>query len=224
MKRRVLESWQRDPRPGMLVITFSLTLLTFFALVAAVVLYHPFVALDMRVSAAIRGIDYPWVDTFMRAITHVGDAAAITSLTLLIAAVLIMKKRPAQAVLVTASVGVGSLIGEIARIAVERLRPGIEYARISVPDSYSLPSGHALATFILAGMVFFVVALEARHASTRFWVFAACVVIPILVALSRVYLGVHWFGDVLASWVLGAAWLTLCAAVYFALTSGDEPT
>ncbi len=224
MTRRASESWRRDPRPGALVIAFSLALLAFLALVAAVVLYRPFVALDMRVSAAIRGIDSPAVDAFMRAITHVGDAAVITSLTLLLAVVLFIKKRPAQAVLVTVTVGVGYLIGEIARIAVERLRPGIEYARIPIPDSYSLPSGHALATFMLAGMVFFVAALEAHRASTRFWVLAGCVAISALVAFSRVYLGVHWFGDVLAAWVLGAAWMTLCAAIYFALTSGDEPT
>lgn len=218
------ESWQRDRRPGALVVAFGMALLAFLSLVAAVLLYRPFVALDMRVSAAIRGVDSPAVEAFMRAMTRVGDGEVVAALTLALAVTLLIKKRPAQAILVAVTVGAGSLLGEILRISVGRLRPGIEYARIPIPETFSMPSGHALATFLLAGMVFFVVAMEARSVSTRFWVLVGCVTIATIVAISRVYLGVHWLGDVMASWALGTAWMTFCAGVYFALTSGDKPT
>ena len=38
----------------------------------------------------------------------------------------------------------------------------------------------------------------------------AAVTIVLLVAFSRIYLGVHYLSDVLAAMVEGAAWLALC--------------
>ncbi len=215
--------WRRDPRPGLLVIAFGIAAAAFAALAAMVMLYHPFVAFDQRVSAAVRSLQTPALDSFFRAVTHVGDYWSTVPLTAALVLLLVLKKRPAEAFLVGFTVGVGAALGSLLRELFERARPALDLARIPTPDSYSFPSGHALGTFLLAGMVFFVVALEAKGAAKRGWVLLGCVVVAGLVALSRVYLGVHWVGDVIASWILGAAWMTLNAAAYFAFTKGERP-
>ncbi len=47
-----------------------------------------------------------------------------------------------------------------------------------------------------------------------------CVLVALAISLSRVYLGVHYLGDVLGGWLLGGAVMTLTAGVYVSVTSG----
>jgi undecaprenyl-diphosphatase len=72
--------------------------------------------------------------------------------------------------------------------------PGIQ-ALVSLPDSTSFPSGHAATAFAAA------TAVGVFHPRLR----APLLVLAALVALSRVYLGVHFWSDVLVGSVLGAA-------------------
>jgi undecaprenyl-diphosphatase len=206
------------------VVAFGVALVLLAALVAAVVLYRPFVAFDEALSASVRSWQSPGLDSVFRALTHLGDFWLVVAAAALLAGVLVLRRRPAEATFVFLSVVSGMALGHLLQELVERARPGLELARIPVPDAYSFPSGHALASFLFLGALFFVVALEARGFAARAWVLAGCFVLAGLVAFSRVFLGVHWFGDVLASWIVGSGWLTLCASGYFAMTSGERPT
>lgn len=75
-------------------------------------------------------------------------------------------------------------------------------------SDYAFPSGHATTSALAAGILAWGIARHTRPAVARAW----CVVLgvwAVAVGLTRVYLGVHWLGDVLAGWLLAAAVLAL---------------
>ncbi len=65
--------------------------------------------------------------------------------------------------------------------------------------SYGLPSGHSQNAVVLWGYL--------AYRIRRWWITAIAVVLILGTSISRVYLGVHFPTDVLAGWIVGAAWL-----------------
>jgi membrane-associated phospholipid phosphatase len=70
---------------------------------------------------------------------------------------------------------------------------------LAMESSFGLPSGHAQGSLLFWGMaaVFF----------PRPWGLATAIVVPLLVGLSRIYLGVHFPTDVFAGWAIALAFL-----------------
>ncbi|GAB2765947.1 phosphatase PAP2 family protein [Streptomyces bullii] len=77
-------------------------------------------------------------------------------------------------------------------------------------SGWSFPSGHATTATLTAGLL--VVAVLVRGPSGRTLLALAACCWGALVGLTRVYLGVHWFTDVLGGWLFGVGWLGLCLA------------
>jgi undecaprenyl-diphosphatase len=104
------------------------------------------------------------------------------------------------------------------RIAIGRMRPGVEYIPHGLPEiqadfqRFSYPSGHAGAA-----MVSFVAmaALAWPHPRLRWPAFIGSALVIAGTGFGRVYLGVHWPTDVIAGYLLAGAWLAL--ALYAAL-------
>ncbi|WP_171109836.1 MULTISPECIES: phosphatase PAP2 family protein [Streptomyces] len=75
-------------------------------------------------------------------------------------------------------------------------------------SGWSFPSGHATTVTVTVGLLVIAVSVRAPRGRTPLAVVIGCW--GALVGLTRVYLGVHWFTDVLAGWLFGVGWLGLC--------------
>src|SRR5205085_8119707 len=80
----------------------------------------------------------------------------------------------------------------------------------SALHAYSFPSGHTLAATVLYGVFVGYLLRAMRSSVARVSVTPAAVALVLLVAFSRIYLGVHYLTDVLAAMAEGVAWLALC--------------
>jgi len=92
----------------------------------------------------------------------------------------------------------------------QRDRPSL-WESVSPETTFSFPSGHAMGSMTLA-MVAILLAWPTRW---RWPVLLAAGVFALLVAASRIYLGVHYPSDILGGWMAEMAWVTGIHLVLF---------
>lgn len=150
----------------------------------------------------------PGLTVFFRAASQLGGTVAAT---VVIAVVMVLAALRRWWLLIlrafVAGVGASALVVGL-KVLVNRQRPPVA-TRLSVLESLSFPSGHALGSLVAGYMVLvlaFAVTSSRLRRTLAVLLVAAYVVV---VGLSRLYLGVHWASDVLGGWLIGAAWATL---------------
>lgn len=98
-----------------------------------------------------------------------------------------------------------------------RARPPLADAVPPYEESFSFPSGHALNSTVVAGMLAYLVVWLSRTGWVRVTAVLAAVFWATSMGLSRVFLGHHWLTDVAFAWAIGLAWLALLVTVHQSL-------
>ena len=101
---------------------------------------------------------------------------------------------------------INSLFVNIIKQAVERPRPPIEFALI-VENNFSFPSGHSIVAVSFFGLILYFLIKSIKRKSVQIILLFFGIVLITLIGFSRIYLGVHWTSDVIASYLLGLSWI-----------------
>jgi undecaprenyl-diphosphatase len=101
-----------------------------------------------------------------------------------------------------------------------RPRPPVKVLDPGLDPTASFPSGHVAAATALYGLIVVLVWTYARRA--RWWV-SPLLLLPLLVAVSRLYEGAHHLSDVLTSLVFATTWLTVAAVTLLPRDRTDNP-
>ena len=175
-------------------------------------------SIDRGISLQLYDFHDPALDGFMRAITFLGSAWILTGLVVVAAGWALWRKRVALAGLLVAVGVAAQALNWLLKSFFQRPRPDL--LEITYPPSYSFPSGHAMnSTAIYGILVLVAVRLTPR---LRWPLYILTPVLILLIGTSRVYLGVHWSTDVLAGIAAGTV-LPIAASLAMPRESESRP-
>jgi len=146
---------------------------------------------------ALRGL-LPWATPLFTAISALGNDYFYVALIATGYWTMDKQSSARSALLLLAS----SVTNYWLKITLRNPRPHPTYWLLgTTATNYSLPSGHAQSSATIYGWL----GIKNQDARKR----ALLVLLILLIGLSRIYIGVHWPGDILLGWAVGAAILTL---------------
>jgi undecaprenyl-diphosphatase len=178
-----------------------------FLWLAGEVLEQETLPLDVPLMLLIHHLSTPWLDRMLRAVSWIGSPGAF--LVTPLAGVWLWRQHRLMAAiaLVVSTVGAG-LLNIWLKWFFARPRPTL-FPPVIMDTSYSFPSGHTMGAVALYGFVAYVLWQQRQ----RVWALLA-VFFALLIALSRIYLGVHYPSDILAALAVTLVWLTLVIIGY----------
>ena len=166
---------------------------------------------DLPVAEWVQSISVPMFDEVMRGVSGLGwwVPASIVTLTLALA-LAVLGLRPDAALLVL-FVALSAGANWIAKKLIASPRP--DPALLDVREdlaTYGFPSGHVMfAVVCFGGLAIALSGVVGRYAAWARIPQVALILLAVIMAVSRVYLGSHWPSDAAGALLMGGAWLVV---------------
>lgn len=177
--------------------------LLLFMIIGYIVKFYPemLVGFDQPIQTAIRG-DLPETLTLLfRAITHLIDIPVIISWVLIVAFIFYRKQWKMESYLMLGNLTLAGILIVTFKNIYQRPRP--EILHLVEEKGFSFPSGHSLAVTIMVGTLIVILSQRIKNTVWRKIVQILLSLYIVSVLVSRIYLGVHYPSDVIASLCVG---------------------
>lgn len=174
-------------------------------------------AFDLAVTLKLQEHETPALDRLMQAVSWPGFPPQSRIIPPTVVGLWLLAGRPRAAVFQLFAWG-GAALSTVIKAAIRRPRPLPPQVRVVVAPlgGTSFPSGHVLTYVGFYGFLGFLLTEHLANPATRGASMAATAAILGLVGPSRIEQGHHWATDVLASYLLGLAYLLLLVQLYHA--------
>jgi undecaprenyl-diphosphatase len=183
--------------------------LLIFGIIAQDVHRQEAIALDAVVTPLLHGFASPALDSVMWAITTLGSTLVVAPLFILAEAALFVARRRREALFLAIAILGSVIMNAVLKLLIQRPRPQLPWAQ--TPLDFSFPSGHtmnALVFYLALALIAWVIWGPRVGIPATI----AAVVLAALIGVSRIYLGAHYFSDVVAGFLAGLAWLLIVSA------------
>jgi undecaprenyl-diphosphatase len=166
---------------------------------------------DLTARAWVRSLETPELSAVMWGASVYGAPIRLLPLSLVAAAVFLLRGWRRGAVLVLVTLAGAAVLDLGLKQLFARARPQAFFDYYLVPKSFSFPSGHALFAVCFFGGLAVLLSHRVRGRLARILLWAVALVLILLIGVSRVYLGVHYPTDVIGGFAVGIIWVASVA-------------
>ena len=188
----------------LLTIAFSYTFFLFLGIIEDITTSDLVVAADIRIANLIAAFRSEHLAELFLKITFLGKWEVILAFAIAFSIIFILLNRKRYVLPLWLSVAGSTIFVFLGKLAFHRQRPDIA---LYVEHSFSFPSGHAAIAVALYGFMAYFLIRNLKHISLKILTLITGIFIALLIGFSRMYLGVHYFSDVWAGFLIGALWL-----------------
>ncbi len=164
--------------------------------------------IDKTLMLLVKQLHSPLLDWVMRGASIIGGTVVVTLICLILGTIFWVRQQrvyfTALAITAIGGTGLNLLIKQL----FDRQRPQLWQLTTGELNTSSFPSGHAMLSVVIYGFIGYLLAHHFRR--WRWWIVSLIIVLIVLIGFSRVYLGVHWFTDIVAGQAAGLTWLMAC--------------
>lgn len=180
-------------------IVLVITLLSLFAFIVILLETGKIIRIENAVYMYISSYMNPIFTIIVKIITNLGGPVIIAIICLVLCG--LHQTRMKYGIPVVITVFSSFILNTILKYIFARQRPSV--LRLINETSYSFPSGHSMINASLYTIIILLLLKNADKKGKRIIASISLVILFIIIGLSRIYLGVHYFGDVIAGWILG---------------------
>ena len=180
-----------------------ITLLILFLIVTVLVITNSIKPFDDSIYNLLISLRSDFVDNFFKFITKFGNTITVITGTILL---LILLKKDDKVLLLSSIISIVST-NQIIKHIIRRERPN--HLRLIKQGGFSYPSGHAMVSIALYGILIYIVNKNIKNKVLRIILSILLILLIIGIGLSRIYVGVHYPSDILSGYILAIVILIL---------------
>lgn len=200
-------------------LKFKITMLISVFILLMIGYDNIFQAFDLKIISCIQSLENESLTKFYKMITIIADTYQSAIITILLVALLYIKKYYREALFLTVTMSACGFAMPLLKNIFSRERPN--FYRLIEISGYSFPSGHTTSATTMY-LTLAIILISIKKELNKYFVFSIAVLGIVIIGSSRIYLGVHYPTDVMAGICLGISIVSTVYILYYSNLSEED--